>query len=327
MTAHRTNRLRGALAAVVAVAVGGGWVGERRALAVPPERGDANSDGTISITDAIFTLNFLFLGGERPKCEPIADTDALGGLNITDGVFLLGHLFLGGSAPPPLSEADLALCRVLDPAQVARGRTVYETPDAGGNAFSCSNCHASVPDEESPVIHVASSLHDAICRPSYKLGQLETFLEAANTCRVHWMETTAWVEADPGHQDLAAFLTSLAPLGIAPTVDYEIAQPAIQGDATGDADLGCELYHRTCVACHGPEAAGTHLAPSLVELPIRADFIRALARLGGPTGSIYEGLLGGLMPFWSRDRLSDLELEDIVTYLTTRPLPECALPQ
>ena len=68
---------------------------------VPFVRGDANGDGSIDITDAIFTLGFLFLGGGAPPCEDAADADDRGTLEITDAVYLLNFLFSGGPEPPP----------------------------------------------------------------------------------------------------------------------------------------------------------------------------------------------------------------------------------
>jgi hypothetical protein len=70
----------------------------------PPEefrRGDANAGEGTNLSDAVFILNFLFLGGTEPTCEDAADTDDNGVLNITDAVYLLNFLFLGGPAPEP----------------------------------------------------------------------------------------------------------------------------------------------------------------------------------------------------------------------------------
>jgi hypothetical protein len=63
-------------------------------------RGDAGSDGTLAISDAILVLSYLFLGGPAPGCLDAADVDDSGDLTITDPVYLLSFLFLGGSAPP-----------------------------------------------------------------------------------------------------------------------------------------------------------------------------------------------------------------------------------
>jgi hypothetical protein len=64
------------------------------------KRGDTNGDGILNITDGVYVLNFLFLGGKAPPCRKAADTDDSGILNITDGVYVLNFLFLGGKAPP-----------------------------------------------------------------------------------------------------------------------------------------------------------------------------------------------------------------------------------
>jgi hypothetical protein len=62
-------------------------------------RGDPNGDGSMNITDGIFVLNFLFLGGSKPGCMESADANDDGAVNITDGIYMLNYLFLGGPAP------------------------------------------------------------------------------------------------------------------------------------------------------------------------------------------------------------------------------------
>ena len=65
-------------------------------------RGDSDATGEMNITDAVFILNYLFLGGRQPDCLDAADSDDDGTLSITDGVRILGVLFLGtGIIPPP----------------------------------------------------------------------------------------------------------------------------------------------------------------------------------------------------------------------------------
>jgi hypothetical protein len=63
-------------------------------------RGDSNRDGQVDISDGIFTLAYLFLGGALPSCEDALDADDSGELDVTDAVYLLSHVFLGGAAPP-----------------------------------------------------------------------------------------------------------------------------------------------------------------------------------------------------------------------------------
>ena len=63
-------------------------------------RGDPDDNGAVQLTDGIFLLNFLFLGGDSPACFDAADADNNGALQMTDGIYLLNYLFLGGASPP-----------------------------------------------------------------------------------------------------------------------------------------------------------------------------------------------------------------------------------
>ncbi len=65
-------------------------------------RGDSNSDGTVDISDSLFTLNYLFVGGPPLSCQDAADTNDDGRVDISDPIGTLGVLFLGnGTIPLP----------------------------------------------------------------------------------------------------------------------------------------------------------------------------------------------------------------------------------
>ena len=69
-------------------------------------RGDADQSGILEITDAIFTLNHLFLGGKDPYCLDALDTDDDGQVLINDPVGVLLHLFAGTfTIPAPTGAA------------------------------------------------------------------------------------------------------------------------------------------------------------------------------------------------------------------------------
>lgn len=63
-------------------------------------RGNSNLDGTVNITDPIFTLNYLFLGTSTVTCLDAADANDDGQVNITDPIYVLGYLFLGSDPIP-----------------------------------------------------------------------------------------------------------------------------------------------------------------------------------------------------------------------------------
>ncbi len=68
-------------------------------------RGDSNRDGKHDISDAVYTLNFLFAGGPPPPCADAADANDDGHLDISDPVAGLNTLFSGAGALPEPNEA------------------------------------------------------------------------------------------------------------------------------------------------------------------------------------------------------------------------------
>jgi len=63
-------------------------------------RGDSNGDGKPDISDAIVTLQHLFLGG-TVDCARAMDVNLDGKVDISDPISLLAHLFTGGPTPAP----------------------------------------------------------------------------------------------------------------------------------------------------------------------------------------------------------------------------------
>ena len=63
-------------------------------------RGDANDDLAVSVSDAVYLIEFLFLGGVAMNCDRSGDANVDGGLNVADIVFLLNALFSNGPTIP-----------------------------------------------------------------------------------------------------------------------------------------------------------------------------------------------------------------------------------
>ena len=85
-------------------------------------RGDANSDGSVDISDPARIFSYLFLGGVVPTCLDSADANDDGDIDITDGVFLLRYLFNGAGQPP---------------APGPPGSECGNDPANGGDSLSC----------------------------------------------------------------------------------------------------------------------------------------------------------------------------------------------
>ena len=68
-------------------------------------RGDANGDGQIDISDAVFTLRYLFTAGVIPACLDAADAGDDGKVDISDAVDVLLELFReSGHVAPPVGS-------------------------------------------------------------------------------------------------------------------------------------------------------------------------------------------------------------------------------
>lgn len=84
-------------------------------------RGDANVSGQMDLSDAVYILNYLYLGAAAPSCHKSADVDDNGSLELTDAIRALSHLFLGAAAPSAPypgcgvdTEPDELTCEAFD---------------------------------------------------------------------------------------------------------------------------------------------------------------------------------------------------------------------
>jgi hypothetical protein len=63
-------------------------------------RGDFDGGGTLNITDALGSLDFLFASGPEPRCADAGDANNDGAIDLSDPLFTLNYLFVGGRYPP-----------------------------------------------------------------------------------------------------------------------------------------------------------------------------------------------------------------------------------
>ncbi len=63
------------------------------------ERGDANGDSLINISDVLYMLNYLFRSGPPPVSFVAGDANCDDDLGVLDPLYLLNYLYKGG--PPP----------------------------------------------------------------------------------------------------------------------------------------------------------------------------------------------------------------------------------
>ncbi len=72
-----------------------------RVDSLPPQPlcGDADDNGIVNISDAVFLIAYIFGGGNTPDPLEQADSDCNGIVNVSDAVYLIAYIF-GGGAPP-----------------------------------------------------------------------------------------------------------------------------------------------------------------------------------------------------------------------------------
>jgi hypothetical protein len=61
--------------------------------------GDANSDGTVNVSDAVYVINYVFVGGDIPVPLACGDSNSDGTVNVSDAVYIINYVFVGGDIP------------------------------------------------------------------------------------------------------------------------------------------------------------------------------------------------------------------------------------
>lgn len=77
------------------------------------QRGDADGSGSVSISDAVYIIEYIFGGGLFPECLDEADADGDESISISDAVYLINFIFDGG---PTLSDCPAPPSLPLVPA-------------------------------------------------------------------------------------------------------------------------------------------------------------------------------------------------------------------
>jgi hypothetical protein len=61
--------------------------------------GDADANGAVDISDPIFLVAYIFMGGPAPNPLGRGNADCSGGIDISDVVYLIAYIFSGGPVP------------------------------------------------------------------------------------------------------------------------------------------------------------------------------------------------------------------------------------
>lgn len=204
---------------------------------------------------------------------------------------------------------------------LARDRALSPSPS---NLFACTTCHATqVVTEAFPRRLPGATLLGAAQRPRLWGGKLTYLRDAVDQCLVDFMRGTRLLEDDLQGLALLAYLQS-----IAPAPDTEKPCTVVQNVDTnylaqvpmGNAERGEVGYRLACAYCHGQVHTGSGRLGERVSI-VPDDTIRSFGAAQARAIIIekvrhgrYFGI-GGNMPFYCQEVLSDAELGDIMAYM------------
>lgn len=187
------------------------------------------------------------------------------------------------------------------------------------NAFSCSTCHSALPPEDGP--RIASSLRNSAFRPSWWNGYAPRLLDAVNFCTVFFMRGEKLDQADPRGRALYEYLVRISPERPSPEIPLTLVEN-IAEVPRGPAARGKTVYDQVCRSCHGDLHSGRGRLADFVSIVPEASIGFARQIRMDPALVVIEKLrhgqffgVGGNMPFFSREALSDEDLGAILAYL------------
>jgi Family of unknown function (DUF6345)/Dockerin type I domain len=61
--------------------------------------GDANSDQIVNVSDAVWIINYVFVGGDPPNPIESGDCNCDDTCNVSDAVWIINYVFVGGNTP------------------------------------------------------------------------------------------------------------------------------------------------------------------------------------------------------------------------------------
>jgi thiosulfate dehydrogenase len=213
------------------------------------------------------------------------------------------------------------------------GKALFNDPavsSADSNAFRCATCHELSAQRTVP--YPGYTLYDATTRPSYWGGFETTFLDAVNQCVTGFMRGKALADTDEKIRSLYVYLQTLSPDPSPPALPFTVVQN-IADVPSGDATQGKQLYDQVCANCHGAPHTGAGRISTLASvIPDETLMMHGTDPKSGARPVAIEKvrhgrffMVGGNMPPFSLEALSDDQLGAILGYLEQFGLPKYSM--
>lgn len=212
-------------------------------------------------------------------------------------------------------------CSLPMPAQEL-GALAFHDPTFSGsqfNTWSCHTCHATRGDDAR--LLPGASMVGVTARTGWYGGRAQSLFDAVRFCYVSFMRGSKLEPDEARARALYEYLASLGGEGGEP-LPFTVVGNVVEV-ARGDAWAGEQVYRRACLDCHG--ALKTGEGRNTTRASILPDVTRDYAELFpgvNPAVVVVEKVrhgqffgVGGNMPLYSKESLSDEELGALLTYL------------
>ncbi|HYO55953.1 c-type cytochrome [Archangium sp.] len=209
---------------------------------------------------------------------------------------------------------------------VEYGEELFHDPklsESQYNTFSCATCHASTATPSPGKVYAGLSLYNVASRPHWWGGYETRLLDAVNFCYTSFMRgLTPLAPEDPKSRALYEYLVSISPDVQAPAQPFTLVKD-ITDVPRGSAEWGADVYEATCQGCHGETHTGKGRPSELA--PLLPEVVQEYGELfpGVAPGLVFIEKVrhgrffgvGGNMPPYSREALSDQDLGALLAYL------------
>jgi thiosulfate dehydrogenase len=223
-----------------------------------------------------------------------------------------------GGTPEDRLAADVGAELFADP------RAFTDRPEE--NVFSCADCHATTDPAPSDRMWPGHTLAGAADRTSFWGGDLLRLEDAVDACIVYFMLGSPMDPQSDESRALYEYLVSLAP-GDTPLPGLPMTVDDVINDVPrGDPARGEVVYDLACRSCHGEAHTGTGNLVQFVLPEDTEDYDLDFPTLGRAIvtidkirkGRFYH--IGGQMPMFTTEVLSDEDLGALLAFLGIDPL-------
>ncbi len=228
---------------------------------------------------------------------------------------------------PLLAALVLSGCRPASMAAAHHGERLFHDARLSScsfNSYSCDTCHTTSPEPEAGRLPVGGTLHGVAFRDGFFGGAETDLLEAVNVCFTRFMRSPDPLSRD-GVQSRALYeyLVRLSPSREpAPARPFTVVRQ-VADMPRGDRARGEEVWRATCQVCHGDAQTGQgRIGEDAVVVSETVQTYPTTFPGVAPALVVVEKVrhgrffgIGGTMPPYSREALSDEDLGALLTFL------------